>query len=79
VRRPTKRVVQVFAGFVFCGNDNGKMYVKSNNPKYVCAKCGMKIPRTDLETVFREQLHAFTFSPELLSAHIEDSEAKLSE
>ena len=68
--RPAKRAVQLFAGVVFCGACNEKMYVPSRTTKYVCQKCRAKIPRDDLEKLFREQFRAFFLSPEAVSAHV---------
>jgi site-specific DNA recombinase len=39
------------------------MYPPSNSPKYICRKCKNKIPMTDLEGVFQEQLRDFFLSP----------------
>jgi site-specific DNA recombinase len=77
-KRPAKRAVQLFAGLVFCGQCSSKMYVPSNTPKYVCQKCRTKIPKGDLETVFREQLRAFFLSPEDLARHLEEGDEQLS-
>jgi site-specific DNA recombinase len=76
--RPAKRAVQLFAGLVFCACGE-KMYVKSNTPKYVCSKCLTKIPKDDLEFVFREQLHAFSLSPELIAQHLADADGALTQ
>lgn len=57
-----RRAVQLFAGVTNCVCGQ-RMYVRSNSPKYVCQKCLNKIPVTDLEAVFQEQLKTFVFSP----------------
>ncbi|HEY3377482.1 MAG TPA: recombinase family protein [Armatimonadota bacterium] len=69
-KRPARRPVQLFAGQTFC-NCGAKMYVPSNTPKYVCAKCRNKIGITDLEELFHEQLKSFFFSPVEISQYLE--------
>jgi site-specific DNA recombinase len=61
-KRPGKPPVHLFAGVTFC-QCGEKMYPPSNSPKYVCRKCKNKIPMTDLEGVFQEQLREFFLSP----------------
>ncbi len=46
------------------------MYVRSNNPKYVCVRCHNKIPITDLEAIFQDELQMFFTSPEKIVRHI---------
>jgi site-specific DNA recombinase len=57
-KQPGKLPVYPFSRVAFCACD-GKMYVRSNSPKYVCRKCKNKIPIVDLENIFREELKAF--------------------
>ncbi len=66
--RPQRRSVHLFAGFTFCSCGR-KMYVRSGYPKYVCEGCRNKIPITDLEAVFHEQLRNFLISPDEVAAH----------
>jgi site-specific DNA recombinase len=77
-KKPAKRVVQLFAGLTYCAC-GGKMYVPSNTPKYVCKACRNKIPVTDLEAVFHEQLKGFLFSPEELAAHLRQADVRVKE
>jgi site-specific DNA recombinase len=60
-KKPARRPVQLFAGatFCYCGT---KMKVPSNNPKYICPSCHLKIPTKDLEEIFHSQLKQFLFS-----------------
>ena len=68
-QRPAKRAVHLFAGLVFC--DCGtKMYVLTNSSKYVCEKCRRKIPVTDLEDIFFEQLNGFLVSPKEVDSYL---------
>ena len=72
----TKKTVQLFAGFTFCGCGT-KMYVPSNSPKYVCHSCRNKIPVADLEAIFHEQLRDFVFSQDEITRYLAESDAEL--
>ena len=76
-KRRAKRPAHLFTGLVFCGNCSGKLYVLSNSPKYVCQACRTKIPKSDLEIVFREQLKAFFLSPEDVARHVDEGHEQL--
>ena len=65
---PAKRAVNLFAGFTYCACGE-RMYVRSNTPKYVCEACRNKIPISDLEAIYRTQLHHFLVAPEEIEAH----------
>lgn len=67
--KKSKRVVNLFSGVIhcYCGR---KMYVPSNSPKYTCDHCRNKIPLSDMEAVFQEQLKEFFFSPEEIAKHL---------
>jgi site-specific DNA recombinase len=68
-RFSARKPAQLFAVIAFCHCGN-KMYVPSNTPKYVCFKCRNKLPTTDLQAIFHEQLKGFFFSTDDLAAYI---------
>ena len=55
------------------------MYVHAGSPKYVCRKCHNKIPITDLETIFQQELKAFFGQPERIAEHLKNANKNLSE
>lgn len=74
--RPSKRVVHLFSGLVFCSCDH-KMYVPQNSAKYVCYQCRNKIPTDDLEAIFQEQLRGFVFSAAEIDKHVAQGNERL--
>lgn len=72
-KRPAKRTVHLFSGLTYCVCGQ-KMYVPSNSPKYVCAKCRNKMPVEDLDAVFHEQLKGFFFSGEEIARYLAESD-----
>ena len=72
-KRPARKTVQLFAGFVFC-HCGHKMYVPSNSPKYTCYKCRNKIGTTDLEEIFHHQLKDFFFSPTEITNYLNQAD-----
>ncbi len=72
--KPSRKAVQLFGGRTYC-HCGGKMYVKSNSPKYICTKCKNKIPIVDLEGVFAEQLKSFVFSDHEIAKYLEEADS----
>jgi site-specific DNA recombinase len=72
-KKSGKLPLHIFGNLTWC-LCGGKMYARSDSPKYHCRKCNRKIPTADLEAIFREELHAFFGSREKIAAHM--SEAK---
>ena len=77
-KRPAKKAVQLFAGFVQCACSQA-MYVPSDTPKYVCYKCRNKIGITDLEDIFQEQLKTFFFSPKEITEYLSQADQVIRE
>jgi site-specific DNA recombinase len=61
VRRPSDTFTHLFTGLLFC-RCGARMNAASSSPKYVCAECGNRIPMTDLENVFLEEITSFLHS-----------------
>jgi site-specific DNA recombinase len=68
--------VHLFAGLLYCGC-GAKMYVFSRSPKYICPKCRTKIPMDDLESIFRDELRAFSISEDTVRSHLEAANLNL--
>lgn len=77
-KKPTKKRVNLFTGLTFC-HCGTKMYVKSNNPKYVCDSCFNKIPAIDLEEIYYEELKTYLFSEKEIKLVLSDVEKGIKE
>ena len=55
------------------------MYARHDSPKYLCRKCNNKLPITDLESIFHEQLKGFLSDPKRLTADINQAKKNLTE
>ena len=77
-KRPGKKPAHLFAGLAVC-HCGAKMYVPSNTPKYVCLECRNKIPITDLEGIFYDELKAFFTNPEAIARHLQNAAQNLIE
>ncbi len=72
-KQPLNKKTHLFTGFVICGCGS-KMYLPSNNPKYVCQSCKNKIPQDDLEDIFHQQLTDYIITDENIKLYIEANE-----
>ncbi len=77
-KRPARKTVHLFTGFVFCHCGN-KMYVPSSSPKYTCYNCRNKIRTEDLEEIFHQQLKNFFFSPDQITHYLEQADSQIKE
>ena len=77
-RAPGRRPVHLFAGTTYCSCGQ-KMYVPSNTPKYVCYSCRNKIPITDLEAIYHEQLKGFFLSPDEIAEQMHKVDENLAQ
>lgn len=76
-RRPaTNRREHLFTGIVHC-SCGGKMYHLSTSKKYVCKKCKRKIPRVDLDTIFKEQLRGLVLNEDELREKLNGARTKV--
>ncbi|MBS1586008.1 MAG: recombinase family protein [Bacteroidetes bacterium] len=58
-KRPTKKVVHLFTGIVFC-ECGSKMLVPSDGKKYICHTCRKnRIAKDDLEEIYYENLKSY--------------------
>jgi site-specific DNA recombinase len=77
-KKPGKVPLQIFGNLTWC-HCGGKMYARSDSPKYHCRKCNHKIATADLEAIFREELHAFFGSPKKIASHMSEAKRHLAE
>ncbi len=77
-KKPGKVPMHIFGNLTWC-QCGGKMYARSDSPKYHCRKCNHKIPANQLEAVFREELHAFFGSPKKIAEHMTEAKRNVAE
>lgn len=68
-QRVAKLPTHLFGGLTVC-HCGGKMYVKSNNHKYICTKCQSKVLASDLEEIFQERLRDLLHSKTEFDSYI---------
>jgi len=77
-KQPLNKKTHLFTGFVNCVCGN-KMYLPSNNPKYVCSNCKNKINQDDLEEIFHQQLTDYIISEENIKLYLNASDEIIKE
>jgi site-specific DNA recombinase len=68
-KKPGKVPVHIFGNLTWC-RCGGKMYARSDSPKYHCRKCNRKIPMTDLEAIFQGGIARLLWLAEKVAAHM---------
>jgi site-specific DNA recombinase len=58
-----------FTGLLYC-QCGARMNVASSSPKYVCSQCGVRIPISDLEDIFLEEITNFLRARQSTAAEI---------
>lgn len=75
---PGRLPAHTFSNLAWCAC-GGKMYVRSDTPKYLCRKCNNKIPIVDLEAIWQEELAVFFTAPEKIAAHLAEANLTLAQ
>ncbi len=75
-KQPGRLPTQPFSKLTWC-TCGGKMYARTDSPKYLCRKCNNKIAIVDLENVFHKKLKGFFDDPAQLRMHLRQSEETL--
>lgn len=80
-RQPGPRAKHLLAGYVHCSNCESKMYVfhHTNSPTYRCKSCNTRIPVSDIEEIFHEQLRIFLLTDTTVSEYLETIDSNISE
>ncbi|MEL6772965.1 MAG: recombinase family protein [Bacteroidota bacterium] len=68
----------LFSGLTIC-RCGQKMYKPKNMKKYYCKACLNKLPETDLELIFVEQLKAFFLDPDAIAAQVQVNDERTAE
>lgn len=81
-KRTTKgpRPVRLLAGFIYCEYCGKKMYVfhEGKNQNYACKGCKIRIPESDLDSIYHEQLKTFLLTDKDVSEYLKQSDSLIS-
>ncbi|MHC1779514.1 MAG: recombinase family protein [Bacteroidales bacterium] len=72
-KKPLNKKINIFTGFLLCSCGN-RMFAISG-PHYKCCKCQNKIPKTDIEEIFHQQLTNYIISNDKLDDYINASKS----
>jgi site-specific DNA recombinase len=75
-KKPGKVPMNPFGNRIWC-QCGGKMYARTDSPKYHCRKCNRKIPVETFEELMRHELHQFYGSKEQVAVRLEDAQKNL--
>jgi site-specific DNA recombinase len=77
-KRPGRLPAQTFSKLVWCGC-GGKMYARTDSPKYLCRQCNNKYAIVDLENIFHGKVRQYFANPTSLAKHIAAATKRLGE
>ena len=75
-KKPGRLPAQTFSKLAWC-SCGGKMYARTDSPKYLCRKCNNKIPIADLDAIFHEEMKAFFADSKKLSKNLRQADQTL--
>lgn len=75
-RKATNNREHLFTGLIHC-SCGSKMYHISTTKKYVCQKCKRKIPRDDMDSIFKEQLRGLVLNEDELRDKLNDTRSQV--
>lgn len=62
-RKPARKPLNTFAGILFCGTCDSKMYKASDSQKYICKGCKKtRIHSSNIEDIYFEKLKSYLLS-----------------
>ncbi len=73
-----RKPVHLLSGVTVC-ECGQKMYVPSRSPKYTCWTCLNRVPISDLEAIYHDQLKGFLFSDEQVAEQLDLADTLISE
>ena len=77
-KRQGPKTVHLFAGLVSC-TCGKRMYVFHSNMVYTCKPCKNRIPASDLEEIYHDELKSFLLTDTDLEGYLSKSKAAISE
>ena len=77
-KKPGKVPMNPFGNRIWC-QCGGKMYARTDSPKYHCRKCNRKIPIDTFEELMRHELHQFYGSKEQVAVRLNDAQKNLTD